>query len=47
MLWGKDLYQHLFDVYSSKSKYCVVFISNHYVPKLWAQHELKAMSLSS
>ena len=42
MLWGKDLYQHLFDVYSSKTKYCVVFISNHYVSKPWTRHELKA-----
>src|SRR5712664_366160 len=26
-LWGKDLYQYLFDLYPSKSKYCVVFVS--------------------
>jgi hypothetical protein len=42
MLWGKDLYQHLFELYSSKSKYCVVFVSNHYASKPWTRHELKA-----
>src|SRR5712692_5049226 len=41
-LWGKDLYQHLFDVYSSKSRYCVVFVSKHYVSKPWTKHEIKA-----
>ncbi len=41
-LWGKDLYQYLFEVYSSQSKYCVVFISRHYVSKPWTRHELKA-----
>jgi hypothetical protein len=41
-LWGKDLYQYLFDVYSSQSKYCVVFVSSHYVAKPWTRHELKA-----
>jgi hypothetical protein len=41
-LWGKDLYQYLFDLYSSKSKYCVVFISKYYVSKPWTRHEIKA-----
>lgn len=41
-LWGKDLYQHLFDVYSSKARYCVVFVSEHYVAKPWTRHEIKA-----
>ena len=41
-LWGKDLYQYLFDVYSGKSRYCVVFISGHYVSRPWTHHELKA-----
>jgi hypothetical protein len=41
-LWGKDLYQHLFDVYSSKARYCVVFVSEHYVTKPWTRHEIKA-----
>jgi integrase len=40
-LWGKDLYQHLASVYGELSKYCVVFVSNHYLRKLWTKHELK------
>ncbi|WGH75753.1 TIR domain-containing protein [Tenacibaculum tangerinum] len=41
-LWGKDLYQHLDDVYQNKAKYAVVFISEHYKRKLWTNHELKS-----
>lgn len=40
-LWGKDLYQHLSNVYSKKSYYCVIFISKHYAEKLWTKHELR------
>lgn len=41
-LWGKDLYQHLNDVYRNKCKYCIIFISKNYAKKLWTRHELKA-----
>uniref|UniRef100_F4C9R2 TIR protein n=1 Tax=Sphingobacterium sp. (strain 21) TaxID=743722 RepID=F4C9R2_SPHS2 len=41
-LWGKDLYQHLDDVYQNKAKYAVVFISEAYSKKLWTNHELKS-----
>jgi len=41
-LWGKDLYQHLNDVYKNKCEYCIVFISEHYAKKLWTIHELKS-----
>jgi hypothetical protein len=41
-LWGKDLYSHLHDVYSSFARYCVVFISEHYAKKLWTNHERRA-----
>lgn len=41
-LWGKDLYQHLNDVYKNKCQYCIVFISENYSRKLWTQHELKS-----
>ncbi|MGC2775963.1 MAG: TIR domain-containing protein [Bradyrhizobium sp.] len=40
-LWGKDLYQHLQDIYENRAKYCVVFVSKHYIKKHWAKHELK------
>ena len=41
-LWGKNLYQHLSDVYSHQARYCVVFISRAYASKLWPRHELAA-----
>ena len=41
-LWGKDLYQHLSEVYSKKAQYCLVLISENYVKKNWTQHELKS-----
>ncbi len=41
-LWGKDLYQHLDTVYRSAARYCVIFVSDHYVKNAWAKHELKS-----
>ncbi len=41
-LWGKDLYQHLNDVYKNKCEYCIIFISDNYAKKLWTIHELKS-----
>jgi hypothetical protein len=41
-LWGKDLYQHLTEVYQKKAAYCVIFISAAYARKLWTKHELRA-----
>lgn len=40
-LWGKDLYQHLQEIYKEKSRYCVVFVSEAYLLKSWTKHELK------
>jgi hypothetical protein len=40
-LWGKDLYQHLSSVYGEQSRYCVVFVSERYLGKLWTKHELR------
>lgn len=41
-LWGRDLVQHLDEVYSKKALFCVVFISAEYVAKAWTNHELKS-----
>lgn len=41
-LWGKDLYEHLSDVYQNKARFTVMFISCHYARKLWTQHERKS-----
>lgn len=38
-LWGKDLYEHLGDIYKNKAEYCVMFISENYATKLWTDHE--------
>ncbi|KAA5548883.1 TIR domain-containing protein [Adhaeribacter rhizoryzae] len=38
-LWGKNLYEHLDQVYRVKSKFCVIFISRNYKDKLWTNHE--------
>jgi len=40
-LWGKDLYQHLQEIYRDKCRYCVVFVSETYLLKSWTKHELK------
>ena len=42
-LWGKNLYDHLSDVYMNKAVYTIMFISKHYSKKLWADHERQAM----
>ena len=34
-MWGKDLYEHLHDVYSARTDYCVIFISQAYARKIW------------
>ena len=41
-LWGKDLYEHLSDVYQNKARYTVMFVSRHYAEKLWTRHERKS-----
>lgn len=41
VLWRKDLYTFLADIYSNKARYAIVFISQHYVKKCWTKHEFK------
>lgn len=41
-LWGKDLYEHLVEVYKDNSKYCLMIVSDAYQSKLWTTHERKA-----
>ncbi|MGY4499708.1 hypothetical protein ACVWYH_003639 [Bradyrhizobium sp. GM24.11] len=40
-LWGKNLYQHLQEVYRDKAEYCVVLVSKDYLRKNWTKHELQ------
>jgi hypothetical protein len=41
-LWGKDLYAHLTEVYQTRARFTVMFISKAYSNKLWTNHERKA-----
>jgi len=41
-LWGKNLYDHLSDVYSKKARFCLMIISDSYAKKHWTNHERKA-----
>ena len=41
-IWGKDLYQHLDEIYRFAARFCIIFVSNHYVKKAWTKHELKS-----
>lgn len=38
-MWGKNLYDYLTEVYSEKSKYCIMLISENYSKKLWTTLE--------
>ena len=40
--WGKNLYDHLNDVYKNKAKYTMLFVSSAYANKAWTNHERKA-----
>ena len=41
-LWGKDLYTYLSELYSKRTRFCIVFMSKHYAEKCWTIHERKA-----
>lgn len=41
-LWGKDLYTYLSELYSKRTRFCIVFMSKHYAEKGWTIHERKA-----
>jgi hypothetical protein len=38
-LWGKNLYTHLDEVYRLRSRFCIMFVSQHYARKVWTNHE--------
>ncbi len=41
-LWGKNLLEHLEDVYGRKARFCVMFASRAYAQKAWPTHERRA-----
>jgi hypothetical protein len=38
-LWGKNLVEHLDQIYRHDSRFCVMFVSEAYVRKMWTKHE--------
>jgi hypothetical protein len=40
-LWGKDLFEHLSDVYQQKARFCLMLVSAPYAEKVWTSHERK------
>lgn len=45
--WGKDLELHLRDLYSSKARYTVLFLSKHYAEKRWTKQEFEHAQASA
>jgi hypothetical protein len=41
-LWGKNLVEYFQEVYYSKSKFCIMFISDDYLRKMWPVHERRS-----
>ncbi len=41
-LWGKNLFEHLHHIYSTASRFCIVFISKAYAAKSWTIHERRS-----
>jgi hypothetical protein len=41
-LWGKNLVEHLDQIYRHDSRFCVIFISEAYARKMWTRHERQA-----
>ena len=41
-LWGKNLYEHLTEVYKDKAIYCLMVISSEYIRKVWTKLERRA-----
>jgi hypothetical protein len=41
-LWGKNLYEHLTDVYSKAQRFVVMFVSSYYAQKVWPRQERRA-----
>jgi GTPase SAR1 family protein len=41
-LWGKNLIEYFQEVYYSRSKFCIMFISSDYLRKMWPVHERRS-----
>ena len=41
-IWGKDLVEYFDRIYRLSGQYCVIFISTHYVNRMWTRHERRS-----
>jgi hypothetical protein len=41
-LWGEELFRYLYEMYSQRSKFCVILFSHAYRQRAWTRHELRA-----
>ena len=41
-LWGKDLVVFFDEIYRKRSKFCVIFVSQEYLDRMWTNHERKS-----
>lgn len=42
MLWGKNLVEFFHEIYSKRSRYCVIFVSQEYLNREWTIHERRS-----
>jgi hypothetical protein len=38
-LWGKNLYEFFYEIYSKRARFCVMFVSRDYLDREWTNHE--------
>ncbi len=41
-LWGKNLGEFFHEIYSKRSRFCVIFVSNEYLNREWTVHERRS-----
>jgi hypothetical protein len=41
-LWGKNLGEFFHEIYSKRSRFCVIFVSNEYLNSEWTVHERRS-----
>jgi hypothetical protein len=42
-LWGEELFNYLYRIYSQESKFCLILFSHAYLQRAWTRHELRAV----
>jgi hypothetical protein len=45
LLWGKNLYEYLREIYCNAAEYTVIFISRSYAEKAWTNHERESAQI--